>query len=754
MRRERRRGQRLRYRLRVKMKEDRALYESWTSGVSPPIFQLDCPDFNLIKPIIDKLGPGGIITDDLATFDLDKPDSGSTVESAQALAVHAFDFGRRFNKAGPRAARDTPLVFDTGASSGLSPFKCDFLSDYTPIKIDVKGVAGGGSIIGGGTILRRFKTRCGTKLLLPAHGYHFPEADIRLESPQSLIRAMGGSGHAVVDGWNIEWHLPDGRIVDIPIDPATNLPLFKDFVCTSEEQKSFEAESMNNVCVPCMSAPNPFDQYERKKALLCCNSVTDETNQNLSGSQKELLHWHQKLCVNMQDVQQLMRPQNVRDQKGKVIAKRPPVIPTKFMSTSKLKRDQYPLCLACKLATAKARSSDVMTQKPVASKEGALSRDMYEPGDSISTDQFVVKTPGRLIKGYGRDAAHNCFHGGTIFQDAASNLVRVQPQVSNGAGETVVGKSSFEDWIWNLAGVLAKNYHSDNGVFISNFFRSDCQQKRQSQTFSGVGAKHQNGKAERAIQTISYWARKMMTHTALHWPDDNADNIRLWAFAVTHAAWLYNHMPNKNLGWMSPLEIFTKTQSDHRDLLRARVWGCPVFVLHPKLQDGQKIPKFNRRSRMGQFLGFSDQHSSLVAMVRNLGTNFVSPQFHVVFDEKFSTIQNDTRLEDSAVEPIFNDLFETCKDYYGEEGRPPEGAVQSDPPMELGGEWLTEAERRDKGSRNESWRSNQHKIRFEQAKDFERLNADFNLTWPLDDGSVPSADPLTDDESNASDDDN
>ena len=70
--------------------------------------------------------------------------------------------------------------------------------------------------------------------------------------------------------------------------------------------------------------------------------------------------------------------------------------------------------------------------------------------------------------------------------------------------------------------------------------------------------------------------------------------------------------------------------------------------------------------------------------------------------------------------------------------------------MELGGEWLTEAERRDKSSRNESWRSNQHKIRFEQAKDFERLNADFNPIWPLDDGSVPSAASLTDDESNAS----
>ena len=52
---------------------------------------------------------------------------------------------------------------------------------------------------------------------------------------------------------------------------------------------------------------------------------------------------------------------------------------------------------------------------------------------------------------------------------------------------------------------------------------------------------------------------------------------------------------------MSPLEIFTKTQSDHRGLLRARVWGCPVSVLHPKLQDGHTIPKFNRISRMGHF---------------------------------------------------------------------------------------------------------------------------------------------------------
>ena len=47
---------------------------------------------------------------------------------------------------------------------------------------------------------------------------------------------MGGSGHAVIDVLNVEWNIPDKRIIDIPIDPGTNLPLIHDFVCTSDEK--------------------------------------------------------------------------------------------------------------------------------------------------------------------------------------------------------------------------------------------------------------------------------------------------------------------------------------------------------------------------------------------------------------------------------------------------------------------------------------------------------------------------------------
>ena len=64
-------------------------------------------------------------------------------------------------------------------------------------------------------------------------------------------------------------------------------------------------------------------QYEINKSILSCTPVADETNQNLSCAHKEFLHWNQKLCLNLQDLQHLMKPQNVRDQEGNLITKRP-----------------------------------------------------------------------------------------------------------------------------------------------------------------------------------------------------------------------------------------------------------------------------------------------------------------------------------------------------------------------------------------------------------------------------------------------
>ena len=96
----------------------------------------------------------------------------------------------------------------------------------------------------------------------------------------------------------------------------------------------------------------------------------------------------------MRDLQKLMRPRVIQDQAGNEVEKLPPVIPTQYKSTKNLKPDQYPVCAACKLATARAKSPEEKTSKPVKQKEGILSRDKYKPGDLISSDQFMVMTPG------------------------------------------------------------------------------------------------------------------------------------------------------------------------------------------------------------------------------------------------------------------------------------------------------------------------------------------------------------------------
>jgi hypothetical protein len=160
-----------------------------------------------------------------------------------------------------------------------------------------------------------------------------------------------------------------------------------------------------------------------------------------------------------------------------------------------------------------------------------------------------------------------------------------------------------------------------------------------------------------------------------------ADDISLWPFAVKHAVWLYNCAPNQVSG-LTPLELITKQKADHRDILCSHVWGCPTYVLEPKLQNGQKLPKWNRRSRLGQFLGYSDEHSSLFANVRHLGTGYVSPQYHVVFNDLFKTVFS-SGSDNALVDSICKNLYGTsCEIYATDEYDAEDNLVYKPPPLD------------------------------------------------------------------------
>ena len=147
-----------------------------------------------------------------------------------------------------------------------------------------------------------------------------------------------------------------------------------------------------------------------------------------------------------------------------------------------------------------------------------------------------------------------------------------------------------------------------------------------------------------------------MLHFALHWPQ--VANSNLWPFAVNHAVYLWNNTP-KHGTYISPFEHFTaNTFANYAHLQQLHVFGCPVYVLDPKLQDGKKLPKWTRRSRQGVYVGISKLHSSTVHLVLNLNTGKVSPQYHVVFDDTFSMIFSDSKFNNDVWNTLTVDNLE------------------------------------------------------------------------------------------------
>ena len=110
---------------------------------------------------------------------------------------------------------------------------------------------------------------------------------------------------------------------------------------------------------------------------------------------------------------------------------------------------------------------------------------------------------------------------------------------------------------------------------------------------SGVGGHHHNGVAEKAIKDVTRMSRTMMIHQALRWPE--ISDKELWPLAFQHTVYMGNHLPKMEHGW-SPEELWTGSKSSRSELKNARPWGCPCYVLSPKLQDGAKIPKWNPRA--------------------------------------------------------------------------------------------------------------------------------------------------------------
>lgn len=126
-----------------------------------------------------------------------------------------------------------------------------------------------------------------------------------------------------------------------------------------------------------------------------------------------------------------------------------------------------------------------------------------------------------------------------------------------------------------------------------------------------------------------------MLHAQRHWPE--AITTMLWSFAVQTYVNRRNELKIGKNG-KSPNQRWT--QCNHPpDPSKFHTWGCPIFVLDSKLQYSlSAIPKWEPRSQIGIYVGHSPCHAGNVDLVLNPATGHVSLQFHVVFDDNFTTV--------------------------------------------------------------------------------------------------------------------
>ena len=78
----------------------------------------------------------------------------------------------------------------------------------------------------------------------------------------------------------------------------------------------------------------------------------------------------------------------------------------------------------------------------------------------------------------------------------------------------------------------------------------------------------------------------MMIHDALRCPD--ASEKSLWTMDIDNSVHLHNFNPHISSG-MSPEEIWTRSKSSNIALHNDHPWGCPAYVLEPRLQDGKNF---------------------------------------------------------------------------------------------------------------------------------------------------------------------
>jgi len=514
------------------------------------------------------------------------------------------------NNITPLSPDSYPLILDTGASISVTPYKTDFISPIRPIQsLEIQGIASGLQVQGSGSVQYKFYNDAGhPQTIVLKHCLYVPQCTARLICPRQLcIQSTNPQ-----DGFNSTGThgilTYQGQTTTIPYDNMTQLPVLYTAPGCSSYQRFCAHQSYLKQTT--LSTLNPT---EPPQFLYC----------NLTPNQQKKLHLHERCAhVGWHQLNSWIR-------QGLL-----PCDPA-------LAKEPDPVCAACQFGKAH--------KKPHLADVGSISKDHLAPGDGVSTDGMEAGTPGRVFSSSGLPSPRK-YRYATFWVDHYSRYVHVTMHETKKAEELLRSKADFEAFAARF-NVKIKNIRADNGVYTARTIQTSCLVEQQTLSFCAVGAHWQNGLAERFIGTIVQRARTLLLHAMSKWPSVITEDF--WPFAIRYMVMFHNSTIRRDKP-SSPYELFTGQQPTW-SLADFRVFGCPTYVLHKRLQDGQHFGKWQARSWQGIYVGPSAQHASNVPLIYNPSTTHVTPQFHVAYDEGFTSV---THLSNSELSKVIDKIFD------------------------------------------------------------------------------------------------
>ena len=548
------------------------------------------------------------------------------------------------------------IGIDNRCSACISHRIEDFIGQPIPTKRSIKGFGGTRvANIMSGTIMWKWSDEQGKihEFRIP-NSYYVPEGGTRLLSPQhwaqeqrKIHKCRQTLYGCNTNHENSTLYWKGGCTLKVPIDPSNNVATFH------------LAPGFNKFKLFCEKAEIEYDK--ECEIPLVCQTAEDELSVDSTDDESEVRHqltWpnnnatskngfdiNDKLSAQSIDTNGLDRPDNKRGEQqnlsaelldlhqryGHISFARLREMANQGIIGRKYAKCQIPNCSACLYAKATKRKWRDKKRKEYTANRAT------NPGECVSVDQLVSPTPGLVAQMTGILTTKR-YKYATVFVDHATKLGYTYLQTSADADETIKAKRAFEEYAAQR-GVQIRAYHADNGIFRANKWVNDCREHRQGLSFAGVNAHHQNGLAERRIRSLQDMTRAMLIHANKRWKSAITPN--LWPYAMKMATDVMNETPNmQDPQRRSSEQMFSKTIV-HHNIKHQKTFGCPIYVLENKLQTGKIYHKWNARSKVGIYLGRSPQHSRNVALVLDRYSGLVSPQFHVTYDNKFDTVQQE-----------------------------------------------------------------------------------------------------------------